>query len=128
MLPTSPALVAVVDDDESVRKGLQRFLRAFGHSVETYSEVGEFQKSLKLRRPDCVLLDLLLPGKTGLDLLQQLAKDREALPTIVITGDHSPDLATKAMQSGARAVLWKPIDGSLLLEAIAAAISESHSG
>ena len=107
--------IAVVDDEEPVRKALGRLLRAAGMEVECFAGGGEFLAAARVRRPDCVVLDLHMPGMSGLQVLGEL---RPPLPVIVITAHDSPDLRDQCVAAGARVYLRKPLDAPVLLDAI----------
>ncbi len=116
-------LVAIVDDEESVRKALRRLFRAARHEAETFAAGREFLESLKARVPDCVVLDLHLPGMTGLSVLQHLRHYGPRVPVVVITGKDEPNLGETVLASGAAAYLTKPLDGQALLAAVTGAVS-----
>lgn len=115
--------VAIVDDEESVRKALQRLMRAAGFGVETFSSGIEFLKSVQMHRPDCVVLDLHMPQVNGFEVQARLAQSSAHVPIIVITGHDTPESRERALEAGASAYLRKPINDQTLLDAIAAAIA-----
>jgi FixJ family two-component response regulator len=115
--------IAVVDDEAPVRKALGRLLRASGFGVETFGSGEEFLDSLKMRHPDCAVLDLHLPGLSGLDIKQQLTRKNISMPCIVITGKDEVGNHERALACGVAAYLCKPVDEHLLLAAIAWAVS-----
>ena len=121
-------LIAVVDDDEPVRKALMRLMRSAGLSVETFGSGAEFLKSLETRLPDCVLLDLHMPQMNGFHLQAHLARKCAALPVIIITGHDSPDARERAIEGGASAFLRKPVHDRTLLGAISGATSSAQPG
>jgi FixJ family two-component response regulator len=114
--------VGLVDDEAPVRKALERLLRAFGYEVETFSSGREFLDSLGERQPDCTIVDLHLPGLSGLEIQQHLAQERINLPCIIITGKDELGVAEHALASGAAAYLKKPLDAQSLLVAIESAV------
>jgi FixJ family two-component response regulator len=115
-------LIAVVDDEESIRKALSRLLRASGgYRVQTYSTGKEFLADWKAERPDAVVLDLHMPGLSGFEVHAQIAASDPSLPVIVITGHDSPETRQRALDGGAAAYLRKPVDEGLLLRAISGA-------
>jgi len=116
-------LVAVVDDDASVRTALGRLLRSASHDVETFSSGAEFLESVKEHQPDCVVLDLHMPQVSGFAVQTRLAESGIRLPTVVITGYDAEATRERALAGGAAAYLRKPVDGQALLDAIAAAVS-----
>src|SRR5262245_12275250 len=89
-MTNSRLLIAIVDDEESVRKALGRLLRSVGMDSETFASGQEFLQCLKTHLPDCVVLDLHLPGLTGRDIQRSLNEAGVHLPTIVVTGQDQP--------------------------------------
>jgi two-component system response regulator FixJ len=121
-MPQPPPLVAVVDDEESIRRALDRLLRSAGFAVETFASGAEFLRSVLDHCPACVVLDLHMPDLSGLDVQLFLARDRVPVPVIVITGHETPEARARLMARGATACLRKPVDDKLLLAAIDDAI------
>jgi FixJ family two-component response regulator len=117
--------VAVVDDEESVRKALQRLMSSAGLSVETFASGAEFLESLSHQRPACVVLDLHMPGVSGFEVQARLAQANDKLPLIFITGNHTEETRQRVTKAGAAAYLVKPVDDELLLAALTAAIGKS---
>ena len=117
------ATISVVDDDEPVRKALRRLVGAAGFEVQTFASGKQFLESLKLRRPDCAVVDLHLPMLTGLEVQEQLTREHAPFPVIMITGRDEPGLSERARAAGAAAFLCKPIDQAVLLETI---VSVTH--
>jgi FixJ family two-component response regulator len=115
-----PLVIAIVDDEESVRKALSRLLRSAGMTVKTFSGGAEFLQSLADYKPDCVVLDINMPGMTGFDVLNRLAETKVPLPIVVITGLDSPEAHDRALGASAVAYLRKPVNDLALLDAIAA--------
>ena len=118
----SRLLVAVVDDEESVCRALFRLLRAVGLDVETFSSGTTFLDSIRerrpSRRPDCVVLDLHLPGLTGIDVQRRLKSDGINLPIVMITGNEEAGVKERVLAEGAFAFLLKPLNKQTLLDAI----------
>lgn len=115
-------LVAVVDDEESVRRALARMLIASLLDVEVFASGQEFLDSLRTRRPDCVVLDYQMPGLTGRDVQRQLAEARIHLPIIVVTAHDQPALREQCLADGAVAYIAKPLQRARLLSIIEDAI------
>lgn len=120
--------VAVVDDEDAIRKALKRLLRSAGITVECYASGPEFLQSLPVQPPpDCLVLDIRMEGMTGFDVQARLKATHPAIPIIFITAIDGPDDQARAMLSGAAAVLRKPFGDEALLEAIAAAVGPAPS-
>jgi FixJ family two-component response regulator len=116
------SLIAVVDDEESVRKALERLIRSAGYSVAAYASGAEFLRSTQRDCTDCVVLDLHMPEINGFEVQAALSHTGARVPVVVITGDDSPESHARAMGRGAKAYLRKPVDGSTLLDAIRCAV------
>jgi FixJ family two-component response regulator len=115
--------VAIVDDEESVRLSLERFLHWAGVGVATFGSGAEFLASTP--KPDCVVLDLHMPGVSGFDVQAELASLTPRLPVIVITGNDTPDNRARAKAGGVLGYFCKPVDGPTLLAAIKAAVAKA---
>lgn len=114
-------VVAIVDDDDSVRRALQRMVLSLSFDPVDFRSGGEFVASLEHRAPDCVLLDLHMPGLNGLDVLRELASRRERIPAIAVTGLDQPGLREKCIDAGATTYMIKPLDSAEVARAIASA-------
>jgi len=117
------SLVAVVDDEECIRKALQRLMTSAGLAVQVFSSGADFLEWLKQKRPACVVLDLHMPGVSGFDVQARLAQANDKLPLIVITGNHTEETMHRVTSGGASAYFTKPVDDELLLAAVNAAIA-----
>ena len=115
-------LIAVVDDDNSVCKAVGRVILASDLDVATFTSGQMLLDSLPARRPDCVVLDLHMPGLSGIDVLHALAHAGWELPVIIITGRDQPETRTRCLTAGALAYLPKPLNHAELLQAIGKAI------
>lgn len=120
--------VAVVDDEESVRKALKRLLRAAGLEAESYATGQEFLDQAAMREPDCVVLDLHMPVMSGSQVLAQIRKMPRRPPVVVITAHDVPEKRDECLAAGACAYLRKPLEDRLLLNAISAALRTGASG
>jgi FixJ family two-component response regulator len=116
--------IAVVDDEEAIRKALKRLLRAAGLEAEGYASGKAFLDAAAERRPDCVLLDLHMPSMSGEQVLATIRKMAGRPPVVIITGHDTPETRDKCLAAGAAAYLRKPLDDRLLLNAISAALSK----
>ncbi len=114
--------VAIVDDEEPVRKALKRLLRASGLEAESFASGKDFLEASALREPDCVLLDLHMPRMSGLQVLRALQAARRALPTVIITAHDAPETREQCLAAGAAAYLRKPFEEHELLDTITAAL------
>src|SRR5437879_7025001 len=110
--------VYVVDDDASVRDAVGSLIRSAGLMVETFGSAREFLASPRRDAPGCLVLDVELPGLSGLDLQQQLANAGLRIPIIFLTGHGDIPMSVRAMKAGALEFLTKPVDGDELLGAI----------
>lgn len=115
-------LVVVVDDEEPVREGLQRLLRAAGLTVTSFASAEDFLKSGQLNSTGCLVADIRMPGMSGLDLLTELNRSHLSIPTIFITAHADENLRMQAMRAGAVKFLPKPADGATLLASVRAAL------
>jgi FixJ family two-component response regulator len=115
-------LLSVVDDDESVRESLPDLLREFGFAVRAFSSAQEFLSSDYLDATRCLILDVAMPGMSGLDLQQELKRRGKQIPIIFITGQKEEDIQKQAFREGAVKFLYKPFSDSALLEAVGAAL------
>jgi FixJ family two-component response regulator len=120
--PTS--VIFVVDDDPSVRKSLTRVLTSAGYAVEAFASARDFLAREPLVGPCCVVLDVRMPGLTGLDLQEALAGSGHGIPIVFITGHGDISMSVKAMKGGAVDFLTKPFDVESLLEAVQRAVAK----
>jgi len=116
-------IIHVVDDDESFRTALVRMLRAANYEVRTYANAGDFLLRPPEAAPGCILLDVRMPGPSGLTLQEALAAQPEPLPVIFLSGHGDVPTAVRAMKSGAVDFLTKPVERKALLEAIERALA-----
>ena len=122
-LVSEKPVVHVVDDDDSLRKAVTRLLNAAGYDVRAYSSAGEFALAIRDNRRGCVLLDVRMPGPSGLDLQEALAREDEPLPVIFLTAHGDVPTSVRAMKAGAVDFLTKPIKRDVLLNAIRTALA-----
>ncbi len=119
-------IVFVVDDDISVRESLELLIRCEGWQPETFVSAQEFLARPRTLVPNCLLLDISLPGLNGLELQKRIAAERTDMPIIFITGDGDVPVTVQAMKAGAVEFLTKPFSDEVLLNAIRQAIERSR--
>jgi len=120
------AVVFVVDDDPSMRRSLETLLRSVGLDVHVFPSAQEFMLAERPDAPGCLVLDVRLPGMSGLAFQQELVKTGVALPVIFLTGHGDVPMTVRAMKAGAAEFLTKPFDDLVLLDAIHAAIERDR--
>ena len=125
MLQVTP-IVFVVDDDVSVRESLELLIRCEGWQPETFASAQEFLDYPRVLIPNCLVLDVSLPGLNGLDLQRIVADERTDMPIIFITGHGDVPMTVQAMKAGAVEFLTKPFHDDVLLTAIRAALQRSR--
>jgi len=123
-MSTTP-LIHVVDDDPSMRTALMRLLDAAGFEARGYSSTGEFLLQPLSDRPGCLLLDLRLPGPSGLELQAALLQKKVMLPIVFLTGHGNVDSSVRAMKAGAVDFLTKPVKRDVLLDAVGRALARN---
>ncbi len=121
---TRDPTVFVVDDDEAVRRFLGGLIASVGLRVETYASAREFLDAFEPGSPGCLLLDIRMPGMSGLELQKELAERAAGLPVIILTGHGDVQLAVHAMKAGAVDFIEKPFNNELLLDRIQKAVAE----
>ena len=115
-------LVTVVDDDESVRESLPDLLRQFGYSAVAFSSAEDFLASGILDHTRCLVLDIAMPGMSGFELRDELARRRTEVPIVFITARTDFGLRPRALAAGAVDCLFKPFSDQALLSALTAAL------
>jgi FixJ family two-component response regulator len=120
------SIVFVVDDDVSVRESLESLIRCEGWQPETFASAQEFLDYPRVHIPNCLVLDVSLPGLNGLDLQRIVADERADMPIIFITGHGDVPMTVQAMKAGAVEFLTKPFNDDVLLTAIRAALERSR--
>ena len=125
-MPEPDGIVLVVDDDVSVREALEGLIRSAGLRVETFASAQEFLARERADLPSCLVLDVRLPGLSGLDLQKRMAEANLEIPIIFITGHGNVPAAVQAMKAGALEFLTKPFTDRDLLEAIQQAIKRDR--
>jgi len=118
---TERSLVAVVDDDESVRESLPDLLRQFGFAAQAFSSAEAFLASEALSETRCLILDVAMPGMSGPDLQQELMRRRQEVPIVFITANGDRTVRARLIAQGAVECLFKPFSETALLDALNAA-------
>ena len=121
-------LVYIVDDDLAVREALRSMIRSVGMRCETFASAHEFLGHSRADGPACLVLDVMLPGLSGLELSAELAKVRADIPTVFMTGHGTIPMSVRAMKAGAVEFLTKPFSGDDLLSAIHQALERDRVG
>jgi FixJ family two-component response regulator len=116
--------VHVVDDDAGMRKALGRILEAAGYAVRAYASAGDFLLAEKVEGPACLVLDVRMPGPSGLELQNALAKQSDPLPIIFLSGHGDIPMTVRALKAGAVDFLTKPVEGKALLAAVETALAQ----
>jgi FixJ family two-component response regulator len=122
MPDSSERLVSVVDDDEPLRRSVRNLLTSVGFQVETFASAEEFLLSSHREQTGCLVLDLRMPGMTGLELLARLAAIGSRIPAIILTAHNDDEARCRALRAGAAAFLGKPFRGDVLLDAVRTAL------
>jgi len=122
----APQTVAVIDDDVDIREALSGLLRSVGLGVELFASAQEFLASAQAGRTSCLVLDVRLPGRSGLDFYDDLVKANMRLPVVFISGHADIPMTVRAMKAGAVEFLTKPVRHQELLDAIQLAIEQSR--
>ncbi|MGA2421706.1 MAG: response regulator [Candidatus Acidiferrum sp.] len=123
--PGQPLVVVVVDDDESVRESLPDLLKEFGYTVLAFSSADEFLASKNVERTMCLLLDIAMPGMSGLDLQKELKGRGHKIPIIFITAQRDESVHKRVLEQGATEILLKPFSDVALREALSKAMRRS---
>ena len=115
-------LISVVDDDEAVRESLRGLLRSVTFGVAVFASAEEFLSSHRIGETDCLILDVRMPGMSGLELQRRLAASHPEMPIIFITSHGDEELRSRALNSGAVDYLLKPFSEEPLLDAVHTAL------
>lgn len=123
-MATERPLVSVIDDDQSVRESLPDLLKELGYEAAVFSSAEEFLTSGQIGRSKCLILDVAMPGMSGPDLLGELKRRRQDIPTIFITGQQDATIRPSMMADGAIECLFKPFSDAALNEALKSAMGK----
>ena len=119
---TERSLVAVVDDDESVRESLPDLLREFGFAVRAFSSAEDFLSADAVGNTRCLILDIVMPGMSGLELQRELQRQGRMIPIVFITAQKDKAIQDRAFRQGAVGLLLKPFSDAALFEAVRTAV------
>ena len=122
---TSEPTVFIVDDDDAVRRFLTGLIQSIDLKVEAYASAKDFLDAYRPGRPGCLLLDVRMPGMSGLELQRELAERSIELQVVILTGHGNVPVAVQAMKAGAVDFIEKPFNNELLLDRIQRAVAES---
>src|SRR6266700_2460982 len=125
-MPDAPPTVLVIDDCSGLRASVGRLLRSIGLDVQLFASISDFLKSNPPNGPTCLVLDVRLPGQSGLDLQRELAAAKRELPIIFITGHGDIPMSVQAMKRGAIEFLTKPYRDQDLIDAIQLGLSRDR--
>jgi FixJ family two-component response regulator len=117
-------LVCIVDDDESLRRSVSNLLTSVGFRVETFVSAEAFLESIHRENTGCLVVDLRMPGMTGLDLLTHLATAGSRIPAVVLTAHDDNEARRRTLEAGAIAFFGKPFRADALLDAVRSALDE----
>jgi FixJ family two-component response regulator len=120
------ALIAIVDDDESIRVSTVMLMRSFGFAARDFASAEEFLQSPELGETSCVISDVNMPGISGLELQSRLASTHRRTPVIFITAFPDPRIEARALAGGAICFLTKPFDGETLIKCVDRALNRSN--
>ena len=121
-------LVSIVDDDESLRRSVKNLLASVGFRVETFASAEAFLQSGRRADTRCIVLDLRMPGMSGVDLLMHLAAAGSPIPVVILTAHSDDEARRRTLQAGAVAFLGKPFHGEALLGAVRRALAQNPGG
>jgi FixJ family two-component response regulator len=119
------SLVAVVDDDQSVRESLPDLLKELGFAVEAFASAEEFLRGNSVNRTQCLILDIAMPGMSGPDLQRELSRRRQTIPIVFITANQDEAIRPRLRKQGAVECLFKPFTETALLQALRTALRPS---
>jgi FixJ family two-component response regulator len=117
-------LVCIVDDDESLRRSVSNLLTSVGFRVETFVSAEAFLESIHRENTGCLVVDLQMPGMSGLDLITHLAATGSGIPAVILTAHGDSEARRRSLEAGAIAFLGKPFRADALLEAVRSALDQ----
>ena len=119
-------IIFVVDDDEAVRLSTEMLIRSMGLRVESFDSAAEFLEDFDPQQPGCVILDIRMPGMSGLELQEHLNEMKAAIPIVFVTGHGDVPMAVKAMKAGAVDFIQKPFRDQELIDRVHSALDEDR--
>ncbi|WP_068088279.1 response regulator transcription factor [Polycladidibacter stylochi] len=122
-----PYVIHVVDDDPAVRDALSLLFETEGFTVGAYANAEEFLQAVSVKKPDCVLLDVHMPGRSGIDILKTLHNEHFPSPIFIISGQGDIPMAVEAIKSGAYDFIEKPFDVDSIIARVREAVASVHS-
>src|SRR4029077_11612549 len=125
-MTSSSPLVHVVDNDDSVRTAVARLLRAAGYEVRVHASAGDFLLNRQSGCPACVILDVRMPGLSGLDLQEAFTKSGDSVPIVFLSGHGDIPTTVRAIKAGAVDFLTKPVENQALLSAVESALARDE--
>jgi FixJ family two-component response regulator len=127
-VPTKKPLIAIVDDDQSMREATKGLIRSLGFDAEAFSSADDFLNFPNLRRTDCLVTDIHMPGMSGLDLHRRLVALGESIPTVLITAYPNENVRARALDPDIVGYLEKPFGEQDLLDCIRSALARGSDG
>jgi FixJ family two-component response regulator len=121
------AFISIVDDDESVRQGIEGLVRAVGYIAQSFKSASDFLESDAARRTSCLIVDMQMPGMTGLELYRRLVASGTPVPTILVTAYPDDRIRAQAFKAGVKSYLGKPFSENELLDAMQSALRHGKS-
>lgn len=125
-MQTNNFTIFIIDDTKDVCEALRWLFESVRFKVETYENADQFLEKYHANKPGCIIMDVRLPGMSGLELLEYLKQKKSPLPIIVITGHGDIQMAVRAMKMGAKDFILKPFNDQCLLEAVQKCINQSQ--
>jgi two-component system response regulator FixJ len=123
---TTSFTISIIDDDKSICDALRGLFESLHYNVNTYEDAYQFLDKYKTNSPGCIIMDVRLPGMSGLELLEQLKIQKIHIPAIVVTGYGDIQMATRAMKCGAKDFILKPFNDQCLLETVQKCLMNSQ--
>jgi len=123
---TQTPVISIVDDDESVREAIESLMKSVGYIAKVFPSAGDFLSSEHLDDTGCLILDVQMPGMSGLELQNRLVASKSRIPIIFISAHSDADARARALDAGAVGFLQKPFSEDALLNAINLSLADSH--